>query len=224
MSRRYEVGYPPGATSASPLADLAPLDSGKAHGNALARLCAIDITVVHLHAAHPHVVTRRLEPQLVARADRARPERARHDRPEAGDGERAVDVEPRRPVGARVLDGVGDPPERGAELVETLARPRAHAHDLDAGDELARFLLGELDRVRVDGIDLRERDDAVLDPEEPQDREVLVRLRPRALAGVDDEEEEVDPGRSRDHRAHEALVAGTSITESRRPSGSSSGA
>ena len=36
---------------------------------------------------------------------------------------------------------------------------------------------------------------------------MLVGLRPRALARVDDEEEEVDAGRARDHRAHEALVA-----------------
>ena len=37
---------------------------------------------------------------------------------------------------------------------------------------------------------------------------MLVRLRPRALARVDDEQEEVDAGRAGDHRAHEALVAG----------------
>ena len=37
---------------------------------------------------------------------------------------------------------------------------------------------------------------------------MLVRLGPRALARVDHEQEEVDPRRARDHRAHEALVAG----------------
>ena len=36
---------------------------------------------------------------------------------------------------------------------------------------------------------------------------MLVRLRTRALAGVDDEQEEVDPGRSCDHRSDEALVS-----------------
>jgi len=36
---------------------------------------------------------------------------------------------------------------------------------------------------------------------------VLVRLRPCALTGIDDEQEEIDPGRSRDHRADEALVS-----------------
>ena len=77
-----------------------------------------------------------------------------------------------------------------------------------AGDELLRLDPRELERLLVDGVGLRERDDAVLDPEQPQDREVLVRLRPRSLAGVDHEQEEVDAARARDHRADEALVAG----------------
>ena len=47
----------------------------------------------------------------------------------------------------------------------------------------------------------------MLDSEQAQDREVLVRLRARALTRIDHEQEEVDPGRAGDHRAHEALVA-----------------
>ena len=35
-----------------------------------------------------------------------------------------------------------------------------------------------------------------------------MRLRPRALVRVDHEQEQVDSRRARDHRAHEALVAG----------------
>ena len=45
---------------------------------------------------------------------------------------------------------------------------------------------------------------------------MLVRLRACALGGVDDEEEEVDPRRAGDHRAHEALVAGH-VDEGERP-------
>ena len=47
-----------------------------------------------------------------------------------------------------------------------------------------------------------------LDPEQPQNREMLVRLRARALVGVDHEQEEIDAGCAGDHRAHEALVSG----------------
>ena len=57
----------------------------------------------------------------------------------------------------------------------------AHADDLGVRRELARLLLRQRRRLGVDGVDLRERDDAALDPQEPQDREVLVRLGTRAL-------------------------------------------
>ncbi len=65
--------------------DVTPLDPGKAHRNALTGFRPIDVAVMHLDAADPHVATRRLEPKLVSRTDRARPERAGHDRAEAGD-------------------------------------------------------------------------------------------------------------------------------------------
>ena len=77
-----------------------------------------------------------------------------------------------------------------------------------SGHELLRLLDCERQCLLVDGVALRDRDDAVLDPEQPQDGEVLVRLRPRALGRVDDEQEEVDPGRAGDHVADEALVPG----------------
>ncbi len=76
------------------------------------------------------------------------------------------------------------------------------------GTSLLRFRARELERLLVDDVRLRERDDAALDAEQPEDCEVLVRLRPRALVRVDDEQEEVDSGRAGDHRADEALVAG----------------
>ena len=86
-----------------------------------------------------------------------------------------------------------------------------------AGDELLRLGACELEHLLVDGIGLRQRDHAVLDAEQPQDREVLVRLLPRSLAGVDHEQEEVDAARARDHRADEALVAGDVDDREARP-------
>ena len=103
---------------------------------------------------------------------------------------------------------VGGAGERGAELVEPGAGLGADRDDLRLRDELARLLERELERLRVDGVGLRHRDDAALDPEQAENREVLVRLRARTLGGVDDEQEEVDPGRPGDHVADEALVAG----------------
>ena len=75
------------------------------------------------------------------------------------------------------------------------------------GTSSLRLLDCELERLGVDRVRLGDRNDAVLDPEQREDREVLVRLRPRALSSVDDEEEEVDPRCARDHVPDEPLVS-----------------
>ena len=105
------------------------------------------------------------------------------------------------------VPSVGNPGQCRPQLVETRTRLGAHRDDLDAGDELARLLDPDLERLLVDEVRLRQRDDAAFDPEQAQDREVLERLRPGALGRIDDEQEEVDPGRACHHRPHEALVA-----------------
>ena len=162
---------------------------------------------MHLHAAHAHRSRRRLGAQLVALADRARPERPGRDGADPAQREHAVDVEPRRRL-RRASRSTRSRGERRAQLVEPRAGARAHSDDRRARHELLRLGARELERLVVDEIDLRQRDDAALDAEQPQDREVLVRLRPRAFVRVDDEQEEVDAARAGDHRAHEALVPG----------------
>ena len=107
-----------------------------------------------------------------------------------------------------MLDAVRGARERRTQLLEAGSRLRADRDDLGLGHELPRLLDRELERLGVDRVRLRHGDDPALDAEEPEDRQVLVGLRPRPLARVDDEQEEVDPGRARDHRPDEALVAG----------------
>ncbi len=55
----------------------------------------LDRLVVHLHASHPHLDVPRLEPEHVALADRARPQRSGHDRPDPTEAEHPVDVKTR---------------------------------------------------------------------------------------------------------------------------------
>ena len=117
-------------------------------------------------------------------------------------------MEPRRPFGVVSRDARRGLGQRRPQLVEPGAGARARRDHGSARHELLRLGAGELERLLVDGVGLRDRDDAVLDPEQAEDREVLVRLRPSALAGVDHEEEEVDAARARDHGADEALVSG----------------
>ncbi len=185
--------------------EVAAADPGQRDRDPLPRLRAVDRPVVHLDAAHAHVEARRLGAERVALADRARPERPGRDGADAAQREDAVDEEPGRPVSGLALDG--GPRERGAQLVEPVARLRAHRDDLGLGHELVSLVERELERLGVDRVGLRHRDHPALDPEQAEDREVLVRLRPGALARVDHEQEEVDPGRSGDHRADEPLVA-----------------
>jgi hypothetical protein len=187
-------------------AELCALDAGQAHRDALPGLGNVDSAVVHLDGADADVEAGWLDTQRRARADRARPERPRRDRADAAQRERAIDEEARRPVrvyGCRLVRRGG---ERCAELVEALSGLRARGDDGRIRDELAGLLQRQLQGLLVHGIRLRHRDDAMVDAEQPDDGQVLVRLRSRALAGVDDEQEEVDAGRSRDHRVHEALM------------------
>ena len=81
---------------------------------------------------------------------------------------------------------------------------------LDAGarEQLLDVGAHELEPLLVGEVGLRERDDAALDAEQVDDREVLARLRHDAVVGGDHEQHDVDAGRAGDHLAHELLVAG----------------
>ena len=196
--------------------EVAALEARQADGDALPGLGTLDGRIVHLHRADRARRVPRLEAEPVAVGDRPRPEGAGRDRPDPAEREDAVDVEPGREVRAALLDLARDSVERLAEHVEPVARDAADRDHRGSGDELARLLERQLERLGVDRVGLRDGDDALLDAEQPQDREVLVRLRPGALGRVDHEEEEVDAGRAGDHRAHEALVTGH-VDEGERP-------
>jgi hypothetical protein len=173
---------------------------------ALTRESDIDFAIVHLHASHSDVPTGRLRAHRVAGGDAAGPERAGRDRADPAQREDPVDVQAHRPLVALRLDGCA--PERGAQLVEPRARLRAHGDDLRFGDELACLAQRELELLVVDGVGLRDRDDPALDAEQPENRQVLVRLWARAFTCIDDEQEEVDSRCPGDHGSDEPLVSG----------------
>ena len=96
MSSRKLSGYAPGSTSASPRSHLpAPLGRDRDR-DALARCRRLDRLAVHLHAAHADLEATGQHLEPVAGADLARPERPGHDRAGAGEAEDPVDVEARR--------------------------------------------------------------------------------------------------------------------------------
>ena len=107
-------------------------------------------------------------------------------------------------VGARGGAG-GRAVERRAQLVEPLAGAGRDRDDLGSRQQLLRLGAGP---GRIGEVGLRDRHDADLDAERPQHGRVLARLRHHAVVGGEDHQVQVDPGRSRDHRAHEPLVTG----------------
>ena len=196
-------------------------------GRATATRCPavrrVDLAIVDLDAANAHFARHRVDAEHVARSDPSRPESSRRDGPDAAQAEHTIDVEPRRRFGPLAFDGGAG--QSSAQLVQTRPVFALTATTSEPGTSSARFSECECELVGLDSVGLRHGDNTAIDAEQPEDREVLVRLRPCALARVDDEQEKVDA------RCAPATIVrtkrscpGTSTSESRRPSGRSSGA
>ena len=99
--------------------------------------------------------------------------------------------------------------EGGAEGIEAPLLPHRHGHDLgsEAGQVRHRPQVG-----------LGDGDDPPRDSQRLQDPPVLLRLRHHPVVGGDAQQEQVDAGHPRDHRAHEALVTGD-VDHGQRPAG-----
>ena len=102
--------------------------------------------------------------------------------------------------------------QRGAQLVQALARARRHRHDGRVGVRAARqapaHLVGhERGPFRVNQVELREGHHAARDAQKLQHGQVLLGLRHDAVVGRYAQERQVDACGARDHLAHEALVA-----------------
>ena len=223
-SSRYVTGNAPGRDERVAARDPVALDARERDGDALARLGPLDRAVVHLHAAHAHVEAARLDPQLVALADRPGPERAGHDRADPAQREDAVDVEAGGAVVVRAVDAVRGPGERGAQLVEPGARLRADGDDLGLGHELARLGERELERLLVDGVAFV----TATTPRSIPSRRRIARCscvcgRAPSAASITSRKRSIPVAPATMLRTKRSWP-GTSTSESLRPSGSSSGA
>src|SRR4029450_12376630 len=84
------------------------------------------------------------------------------------------------------------------------------------GHELPCLDDGLLETIVRDRVRLSRRYHPAVDAEESENLQMLMGLRPRSFASLDHEQKQVDPARSGDHVAHEALMAGN--VDQRQPS------
>ncbi|MEX2197753.1 MAG: hypothetical protein WD886_03015 [Burkholderiales bacterium] len=173
---------------------------------ALARRRALRFAAVRAQAAHARPAARRQDLYLVACADRAGNDGAGHDEPQAVDDEGTVDVQAKAlsPIAWRnVLGQIHEPP---AQRVHAFACSRGGLHDLRVGDKRTQFRFRFDQALRRHAIDLAQDGEQPRRAEMLEDRQVLARLRHRAVVGRDHEKREIDARHARRHIAHEALV------------------
>ena len=134
--------------------------------------------------------------------------------PAPGEREGAIDREAEAAVAPRARRGSAAASNRSAaQRVDALAGDGRDRHDVGAGQagagQRVRDLGGRPPRAAsgVDEVGLGQRDDAALDAEQVDDRQMLARLRHDAVVGGDHQQHEIDAGRAGQHVVDEALVA-----------------
>ena len=87
-------------------------------------------------------------------------------------------------------------------------REQRRAFEERSFEEFGNVLDGEFEQLGIDHVDFGHGDEAMLDPKQGADFEVLARLRHDAFVRGDDQHHEVDARRARDHILDEFFMAG----------------
>ena len=103
--------------------------------------------------------------------------------------------------------------DRAQEVVEAVLGRRGAAHERRSGEAGRRRQVFDFRRHQVQPfgvceVALGDHEDAALDAEQVEDRQVLARLRHHAFVGGDDQHGEVDAADAGEHVLDEVLVAG----------------
>ena len=193
--------------------EIVGVDTGEIERDTVTRVDPLDGRALGLDRSHPCCPASRRRPQLVAGRDAAASERAGHDSPGAGRGERPVDPQS-GPVAvgcggrgsAEVIEGSPQLVQTGA--VDGVGGDHRRVLEECALDMLGNIQPGQLGKFGVDETNLAEHDHAVGDAQQVQDRQVLGRLRLPALWCRDDEQGGVHRPDSGQHVLHESDVPG----------------
>ena len=200
-----------GGHEALPALDLLDLDAGDIDGRPLPSDRLRLAGAVHLHAAHLDLAVSRRNHQLVVGPHAAGNEGAGDNRPEAFHREDAIDRQSRDTVSGVSPHSRGGGDQGRTKFVEALARFRRHGHHRRAlekrpRDQLTHLEPHELQRLGVNQVRLRHRDEPGRHAQQPADVEMLSRLRHHRLVGGDHEHHEIDPADAGQHVLDKALV------------------
>ena len=155
----------------------------------------------------------RIDFHAVVHGERARGEGAGDDGAKSLDGEHAIDGQPRKLVRLSRGHRLREAAERGAQIVEPLARLRGHRQNRRAlekrgADGSGHVLPDQLEPVGLDQIGLGQRDEPGPDVQQGADREVFTRLRHHTFIRRDHQHREIDAANTGQHVLDEALVTG----------------
>ena len=168
---------------------------------------------VALQSADASRQAARMDFDRLADLERAAHERPRHHTAESPHGEYPVDRKAWRAGARRAGAALGQGFAQGvSQRVDPLTADRGHGDHLDVrergrAEQVADLLGRQLADVVIRDVDLRQRHDAAVDPQQITDGDVLARLRHHALVGGDHQENQVDARGARDHGANQPLVA-----------------
>ena len=184
--------------------------AGEIERAALARLAAFDRTVLGMDRAHARRQPGRAHdnPSPTATAPESTVPVTTVPAP-ASVNERST-ASRNRPAAARAPMRFGGLEQALAQVVDAFAGDGRDRNDFGAGEAVSPPAIASISAAtsragaRVGEIGLRHRDDAVLDAEQIDDRQMLERLRHDAVVGRDDEEHEVDAGGAGQHVVDEA--------------------
>ena len=221
LARQHpEPGIEPGDGIVDRVGDqpVAPVDvvlgevlAGDVEGAALTGRTRVGFLVLGMDAAHPDAPAAGGEGQLIAHTHRAREHRAGDDQAGALEGECPVDGEAEIAVNVPLADQLGRDGQMLLEFIDPVAGHRGHGQDFRSLE--ARLHQQELDLFGdvpdprfADPVGLGQRDHALIDSEEVEDRQVLLGLGHGAVVGGDDQQRVIDAGNAGQHVANEALV------------------
>ncbi len=188
-------------------------DSGEIDRGSAPRECPGDFFLVTLQPAHAYAPIMGIEPELIPDGDFASAQCAGDDCAESSHGEDAIHWQAGcfrvRLAGCEREDFLQLSQKSGKSFTgQSGHRDDRRAGEGGWGEAIADLFAHQIEPIGIDGVYFRQNDDAAIDPQEVEDRQMLVCLWHRAFVRGDDKHGHVDAAHAGEHVLDEPLMAG----------------